>query len=103
MAKTNLPSPRELAGAGAMAPGMPMPPTKMPTPGKHKAKPQPKLVTKMPAIPKNIPKPRTPAKLKPLLPAGPSNDVNSPTLPPRISPKGVKQQVPLDVPGVKTL
>jgi hypothetical protein len=100
MAKTNLSSPRDAVGDGAIAPGMPMPPTKMPTQGKHKAKPTPKLTTKLPALPKSIPKPKVPAKLKP---AGGGTGEPDPQLAVRNSPRSIRQQVPVSIPGVKTL
>jgi hypothetical protein len=91
MAKVSSQSPRDLVGAGATAPGMPMPPTKMPTPGKHKAKSTSKLTTKLPVLPKSMPKPRVPAKLQP--PGASQEDL--PQVSPRNSQKGIKQQLGL--------
>ena len=58
-----------------------------------------KLTTVLPKIPQKIPKPQVPARLKPL--GGGTGEANPPIVP-RNSQKGVKQQISLDVPGVKT-
>jgi hypothetical protein len=99
MPKGNLTDPRDLVGAGATAPGMPMPPTKMPNPATKKRKSAgPVLKTVLPKLPINTPKPRIPNKNKPI---GPSGE-DFPSLSPRNSQKGAKQRMSLDAgPGIR--
>jgi hypothetical protein len=91
-------SPRDQVGAGAIAPGMPMPPTKMPAqkPKRHPRPPAAK--TTLPKVPMKVPKPQIPGLVKPL--GGGTGEANPPVVP-RNSPRGVKQQMDLSVPGVK--
>jgi hypothetical protein len=99
MYNKNAPSPRDMVGAGATAPGMPMPPTKMPNPATKKRKSVgPTLKTALPKLPVNVPKPKILVKNKPI---GPSGE-DFPQLSPRNSQRGVKQQMSLDAsPGTR--
>lgn len=98
MARSSSPSPRDLIGEGATAPGMPMPPTKMPDQGKKPRKSAgPQLKIALPKVPVKVPKVRIPGKFQPVGSSGGGEE--NPQVTPRNSQKGVKQQMSLDTRG----
>lgn len=92
--------PRDLVGSGAGNPMTPAVPTPLKKPsadvkGKKKAAPSPKLKTQIRPLPVNLPKPNVPKGLTAVAPSG------DPQVNPKNSPKGIKQQMGLNVPGMK--